>query len=269
EALLHFMNKAFDGWKDLKPDVRFQKSVKLQAAREGWDDVRASLASTIKGWIVHAMMLEACGSVAQAEYLSRAIRVLKWARSLSQLQSLEQCACCVETFQTPFLLATQKLHLTAQIGVAANETDTTKKNRILEEILTEAEEIIREGTILADQPHKEDNKVDLVAFCDIPLGVAFAAKGYYYWETSRKHPSRKDFDKYLKMSSEFYLKAVTFFPVDDEMRARYLNRAIECMMLYGAPLGMQLKKADELREAVEKMRPVWGDGIKGLVDQES
>ncbi|EEC00006.1 hypothetical protein MPER_00158, partial [Moniliophthora perniciosa FA553] len=101
---------------------------------------------------------------------------------------------------------------------AANETNATKKNRILEEILTEAEEVIKEGSIIAAQP-REGNKVRLVAFCDIPIGAAFAAKGYYYWETARKHPSRKDFDKYLKMSSGFYLKAVTYFPVDDEMRA--------------------------------------------------
>ncbi|ESK91503.1 TPR-likeprotein [Moniliophthora roreri MCA 2997] len=284
ETLLHFTNQAFDGWKDLKPDVRFQKSVKGHAAREGWDGARSALSATIKCWIVHAIMLETSNPVSQAEYLSRAIKVLKWARSYSQLRGvLDHCACCAEVYQTPFLLATQKLHLTAQIKTAADETDGTKKNRVLEEILTEAEEVIKEGTIIATQP-REDNEVYLVAFCDIPLGAAFAAKGYYYWETARKHPSRKDFEKYLKMSSEFYLKAVTFFPVDDEMRARYLNRAIECMMLYGAPLGVQLKKADELREAVEKMKPVWGDGvvacgkalqdvvaimqnIKGLVDQ--
>ncbi|KAK7046026.1 hypothetical protein VNI00_007021 [Paramarasmius palmivorus] len=207
--MLETMNGFYDGWKDLKPDEHFRNSVQERIAQKVGLNRRA-LGVTVKCWIVHAMMLESPGSEKRAEYLRRAIEVIKWARSVISLGDVND-----DILKPTFLLATQKLYLSALVlGANEKRNDVATHAQLLSDILQQANEVIEVANSISRDEHDE---VHAVAYQDFPCGMAWAAKGYYYWEQAMIHRSSQPaLQHYLRMASEHYLKASTYFPEDDE-----------------------------------------------------
>ncbi|KAI3603890.1 hypothetical protein WG66_004450 [Moniliophthora roreri] len=256
--LIDMINLELDGIIYLKPYSKFRQVLKERATQKGWDEVRSVLAVTIRSWIILAIMTEALGSTGQVAYLDQAIDILKWAPSFLPSKCIKICECCVEVFRPPFLLAARKLHLNALVHIADKESDPKKRAKTFKDIFNEAEQVFE---VAADLPRDKDDDAYMTAFSDVPRGVALAAKGLYYWETARKSIFPADFDYFLKMSSDFYLKSAKFFPTGDEMRTRYLHRALEGVLFCGATIEKQLEVAEELGAAVEAMKPVWSTGV--------
>jgi hypothetical protein len=120
-----------------------------------------------------------------------------------------------------------------------------RHNQLLKDIFQEADEIIG---LASDLPRDEEDEVYATAFRDFPCGVAFgycfykcqinrrsdetiySAKGYYYWETARNHrSSRTNLQRYLRISADYYLKASTYFPKDDEYHQSTHHSIAHCI----------------------------------------
>ncbi|KAI3603951.1 hypothetical protein WG66_004397 [Moniliophthora roreri] len=253
--LLESLSNGPSSWKKLRYGDKFQALYKRQMRKEGWSSVNSALSIIVKCWIVHAIMVELPGSTGRVDYLNQAVQLAKWARSLIPPESRRRQTCRAMGHPA-FQLALQRLHLNALIPLAHKESDPTRRAQLFDEILQEADEVIQVATELP----RIGDEAYAVAFRDFPRAVALAAKGYYYWETARKQSSQADLERFLRMSADSYLKAVPFAPKGDELRAGYFARASEGLIFCGSTVREQLNVMKDLEQALEDMKPIWGNG---------
>ncbi|ESK91499.1 hypothetical protein Moror_2631 [Moniliophthora roreri MCA 2997] len=258
---INWLNDSQRGWFEYKPNQAFHEKVLKRLAAEGWQKMKFSLILTVQSWIINGAILSCMEPAMAVEQLGRALDVITWGRStwIDAGVPLEQCGVL---FYPRFLLATRKLHMQALMELADKEKNKSKKSKILEELFNEAESVIEfadsQCPDLSEEPkeweEKESKIVGIKAFEEIPCAVAYFAKGLYYKE---KAASSQDLAENAYNS---YLKATTLVPDDDEQYARYLNGALDVMLTYGAPVNLLLKTANDLREGMRRMYPVWGLG---------
>ncbi|ESK91493.1 hypothetical protein Moror_2625 [Moniliophthora roreri MCA 2997] len=259
-----WLNNSQRGWEELVPGQAFREKVLKRLADEGWESMRYSLLFTVHSWIVSAAMahdIPGATPAIAAQVLGQVVDVITWGRSIwvDAGVPLPQCGIL---FYPRFLLATRKLHMEALIEAFETEKDKSKKNKVLEDLFNEAETVIefvdsQPPDLSEEDEYWEDQKCKIVAVKaleEIPCAVAYSVKGLYYKE---KAANSQDM---AEKAHNAYLKAATLVPDDDELYARYLNAALDIMLTYGAPVKLLLKTADDMREGMRRMYPVWGLG---------
>ncbi|EEB96056.1 hypothetical protein MPER_04873 [Moniliophthora perniciosa FA553] len=127
-----------------------------------------------------------------------------------------------------------------------------EESQILEDLFNEAESVVE--LVNNQDRERKSHIIGIKALEDIPCAVAYSAKGLYYKEKAT------DSQDMVEKAYNAYLKAATLVPKDDESYARYLNAALDIMLTHGAPVKLLLKMADDVREGMRKMYPVWGSG---------
>ncbi|KAK7046033.1 hypothetical protein VNI00_007028 [Paramarasmius palmivorus] len=248
-------------WMKLKFNEGFRGRFIERLSKKGWKGAHESLSVTVKCWIVQSAVVQEKFSTERIEYLGRAIRAIKWARSLRPSIKLECGHDCdigncgdYPVLEPRFLLAVQRLHMETimKIGSARNlrkEPDCP----YLEEVFKEADEVF---DIAVDLRRENCEEADVVAFQDLPRATALAAKGFYYFERSMFERRSKD----LRLSFEFYKKAAKCLPKDDDQRVLYLGQGLECMKYSGTRVDEQLEIVAEVKSALEDIVPIWGIG---------
>ncbi|KAK7046028.1 hypothetical protein VNI00_007023 [Paramarasmius palmivorus] len=258
-VVLQAQNENADAWKDLQFDDGFRELVMKRHREKGWDATQTALVITVQCWIVHARMIEGVG-VKRVNYFHSALQTLHWARKeLMPHGYSDKCSCCDRVFRPTYLLWVQKSYLDSMMECLECSKAGDKKPQYLEELRSEAENLI----FTVDAMPREDDAVMAVTYQDMPRGMAYAALGVYYSEKAylaEPPVPLPEFDELLKKSIGSYLLAGLCFPVGDEYRARYLNRALEGMIFSETAVSMLMDTLKHLEKAIEEMKPIWGSG---------
>ncbi|KAL0065558.1 hypothetical protein AAF712_007469 [Marasmius tenuissimus] len=192
--------------------------------------------------------------VSEAEHITRALEVIEWGRKTwPDVPSKDRGVIFMDTF----VRGVQKLRIEALVEASTQEKDASSRLQRLEELLVEAEKIIKDIDD-GEQSNREENPSVAAAFCYYPRGHARGAKAFYY---GRKAELSEDKDECRELHGEAamtYLEALEDFCEDDEQYTLYLNAALQHMLKAGAPVGFMLKQMERLRDTIPKTQPIWG-----------
>ncbi|KIY61303.1 hypothetical protein CYLTODRAFT_427598 [Cylindrobasidium torrendii FP15055 ss-10] len=233
-------------WTSAAP-AQIKKEALERLASRGWNYVRPSLALTIRGWIMRAFFeggMQA-NHTAEIEFTRRAVELIEWGRKTWPNVSQEERG---STFERTFLRGVKNMLITA-LGQSGTRDTLEEYNRLAEEQVDD----IDEHSIPDDYPPGF-----LMSFGMYCKGHAYAAQAMYQTRMSEVHAKQsmpyreKNFAAY-----RFYRQAAECFPMDDEHRAWFLSCAVQRMWEFGAPVGDQIDRMDELAEAKKAMEKLW------------
>ncbi|KAI3609899.1 TPR-likeprotein [Moniliophthora roreri] len=243
-----------NAWTTAGPDKVFQEA-ENRLLQEGWDNVRPALSTTVRCWILRALLEGGLRSnhVSEVEYLGRVIEVIEWGRKVWKDVDFSSRGAI---FRDTFLRGVKKLHMEALTEAYHQEKDIDAKNRLLEDLFQEAESIIQDvdGNPI---PPRENDPSFAEAYYYYPRGFAKAIKAFYYKEKSQSTKGQEESDGFMMKALQAYLDAVEDFPEDEEKRATFLNGALENAMRAGAPVKMQLQLMEDLRTALPRIQKIW------------
>ncbi|KAK7052880.1 hypothetical protein VNI00_004200 [Paramarasmius palmivorus] len=189
----------------------------------------------------------------EAQYIGRAIEIIKWGRRVWADVAHEDRGVI---FRETFLRGVQTLHMEAVIKLYSAETNRKRKKELLEELLAEADEVIKSVESEAPPPYATDPAF-FIGHYDYPRGQGYAMKGFYYNELAKKTTDKTEKTELCRKSGFLYLDAAEIFPEDDERHAHFLHVAIKNMMEVATPVTFILTLMERLRNAVPKMLKIW------------
>ncbi|KAK1222349.1 hypothetical protein PQX77_014799 [Marasmius sp. AFHP31] len=252
---LRIEHEHYRSWLPFGPERVFEQA-EARLKKEGWDSVRPALSGTVRSWILLGFLDGGArqNHVSEAEHITRALEVIEWGRKTWPDVSLKDRGVI---FLDTFLRGVQKLRIEALVKASTQEKDAASRLQRLEELLVEAEKMIKDIDD-GEQSAREENPSVAAAFCHYPRGHARGAKAFYY---GRKAELNEDKDECRELHGEAamtYLEALEDFCEDDEQYTLYLNAALQHMLKAGAPVGLMLKQMERLRDTIPKTQPIWG-----------
>jgi len=85
-----------------------------------------------------------------------------------------------------------------------------------------------------------------------------SAKGYYHAQMAEYVTAREEILDHSHKAAQFYLESANIYPQDDENHTWYLRCSVEYMWKCGTELRVTLVVLKRLREAIPKMKEIWG-----------
>ncbi|KAL0575571.1 hypothetical protein V5O48_006415 [Marasmius crinis-equi] len=252
---LQLENGHYRSWVQFGPE-KILKEAESRLAAEGWDSVRPALSVTIRSWILFGFLEGGSRGnfVSEAEHIGRALEVINWGRKTwPDVPSEDRGVIFMDTF----LRGVQKLHIEALVKVCSSEKGSSSKLQLLEELKKVAEEMIKAIDDI-EPPIREHDPASAAAFYYYPRGHARAAKAFYYGRKAELSEDKEEARELHGEATACYIEATADFPEDDEEHTVYTNAACQHMLEAGAPVGLQLKYMQKLRESIAKAQPIWG-----------
>lgn len=253
-----FENKLYDAWLDGGVTaVQEEAMMRLQA--KGWDDVRAALSVTVRGWIVVGLIASNDGpenGSAAMEYFSQAIGVLQWGRNVWQKVPREQKG---EIFDSTFLRGVKRLFLSAFVKAYTNSLGPDS-DYDLDDLYEMTRDYIKE--VQADPPKFRRDEMDpgfLSSFWLYPQAEGFSILGFVHMRKGLDAVERKD-DKAAEeftQAAKWYSQAGQSYPQDDEKHVFFLAIAMEALWRRGTDLGQLLPLCSAIREGMPEMKRIW------------
>ncbi|KAG2145363.1 uncharacterized protein EDB93DRAFT_1251463 [Suillus bovinus] len=222
----------------------------------GWDDVRPALAVTVRAWIMRAAFEGGLKQESHAgvEYYRRALDLVEWGRTVwKDVPKASRGA----IFEHSFLIGIRSLYLKMFMNAYTDDPGLNSKFP-LEQLKEEAEDLLKETEIALRT--RGDEPVDpgfISSFIVYPDGLAHAMLGFYHVQSAQYNtdPIQRMFNA-VKAAGE-YTRASSKYAEDDELRAWYLNCALDCMRNAGVPIENFLMAATGLQDAFPRMQKIW------------
>ncbi|KAK7029548.1 hypothetical protein VNI00_014425 [Paramarasmius palmivorus] len=246
-------NTCLSGWA-YEPFDTLYENMEKRIRSDGWEKARQTLGTCLRTWI--AMGFTDGGlqnnQDKMVEFLNRVIQVIKWGREKWADMGPELRG---GIFEETFLRGVQYLHMETLMKLAAGEKTAANKLKILEELLEEANEVIKsvEGKIAPTGTHYAFQ----LAYYDYPCGHAHAMRGYVSREKAKLTNDKLEESKLCLEAGVSYMNAANKLPDDDEYHCFYLNVAVECLTTGSASPQLVLKAMDQLKRSVPKMQKIW------------
>ncbi|TBU64671.1 hypothetical protein BD310DRAFT_806101 [Dichomitus squalens] len=230
---------------------------------EGWDSVRPAIAVTVRAWIMRAFMEEKLKNSIEValEFYTSALDLLQWGKELWKDVAFEDKGA---VFRPTFIRGIKCLRLDAFMAAYSKDPGENSKYS-LNELLAGAEDLLAELQDIPEQPGPDmEDPAFFLSFFRYPLGQAYAMRGFYYHHTGilkrKKEGICEELMKHYMQSSQAYLKAASYFPIDDEKHAGFLHTAFDVQFDVGGPVNYLLMILDKLNDAIPRMKPIWEYG---------
>ncbi|KDQ56989.1 hypothetical protein JAAARDRAFT_194178 [Jaapia argillacea MUCL 33604] len=228
---------------------------------KGWKATRRALSCTIRGWIMRGFFENGLKNNEQAlKFYGWALEVLDWGRKAwKDVPSEDRGA----IFESSVARGVRVLHMNTYMQAWSPDLGEDQPYS-LEELLEEADDIIRDVDNNPLDPRQTYDPGFVLSFTSYPRGTALAVKGYCHAEMAALVDDDGDEDDessprhehYVK-SAEYYVQAGSSLPEDDEDHAWFLNCALQKFWLCGAPLRVTLPIMKRIRLAIPKMKRIW------------
>ncbi|ESK91422.1 hypothetical protein Moror_2695 [Moniliophthora roreri MCA 2997] len=228
--------------------------VEKRLENEGWDATRRALSTTTRCWIAlgHLDMGLKRNAHSNLEFLDRVIKTILWGQKKWSHVSYEHRGVI---FRESFLRGVRNLRLEALLQIAGEENTASGKVEALEEILREAETIIK--SVEKDTAPPDPNPVFRLAYHDYPCAHAYALKGYYYREKAKLSKDGREESKFCMEAGKAYMIAASKYPEDDENNAWFLHVAVDCLAQGDANPKLTLEALEKLQAAIPRMQKIW------------
>ncbi|KII91507.1 hypothetical protein PLICRDRAFT_105000 [Plicaturopsis crispa FD-325 SS-3] len=254
---------SFRAWPHAGPE-QLQQEVLERQRQEGWDAVRPALAVTIRGWILRGFVQGALKNDQNVavEFLTCAVDVLNWGRRVWKDVHRDNRGAI---FDTSFVRGVR--HMRLQAYMQAYATSGWKSECTLEDLLEEAEDILRD---IEKNPLPRDTNHDpgfYLSFETYPRGRALAMKGFYHDQTAKilqNEGKSSAAQEHFTKAAQYYLEAAAMYPEDDEQHAWFLHVALHDMWSCSTPLRITLEVLKRIRLTIPKMSKIWAQSSLAL-----
>ncbi|EEB89834.1 hypothetical protein MPER_12030 [Moniliophthora perniciosa FA553] len=245
--------------------------VEKRLENEGWDATRRALSTTTR-WVGvaltdcfahvdHVSCWIALGHLdmglkrnvhSNLEFLDRVIKLILWGQKKWPNVSYEHRGVI---FRESFLRGVRNLRLEALLQIAGEENTASGKAEALEEVLKEAETIIK--SVEEDTTPPDPSPTFRLAFSDYPCAHAYALKGYYYREKAKLSRDGREESKLCMEAGKAYMTAANKYPEDDENNAWFLHVAVDCLAKGNVNPRLTLETLEKLKVAIPRMQKIW------------
>ncbi|KAI3611764.1 hypothetical protein WG66_007728 [Moniliophthora roreri] len=253
ERQLRGENACLNGWTYEPFDTLFQ-NMEDRIETHGWEKARQTLGTTLRSWIAMGFIDGGFkdNQHTMIEFLGRVVQAIKWGQeNWPDMDPNLRGA----IFRPTFLRGVQNLHTETLMKLASKENDVPKKLEILQELLQEAEDVIK--SVGEDTDPSCGHPSFRLAYYDYPCGHAYAMKGYVSREKAKLTGDKLEDSKLSLEAGVSYMNAANKLPDDDEHYSFYLSVAIECLNKGSASPQLILKVLEQLKSSVPKMQRIW------------
>ncbi|KAJ7285310.1 hypothetical protein C8J57DRAFT_1462276 [Mycena rebaudengoi] len=250
-----------NAWSESDPEVIIDAALARQR-EEGWAAARLAISLTIRAWIM-------AGVIEDVLLQKPDVAVGLFRRTLSVLQRLRESwvrAAKVErgvVFEDTFLFGVQRL-----LFEAGMESFTQNPDMIgLKELYDETDLFIQQADDNGSAPQASQEAMDpgfVNSFYFYPRGVAYAVKGLYYTQISRRNPSESG--ELARKAALEYVHAADCFPQDDEQHAWFLHCALDNMLSAGSSFTVRetLDLIRRIKASATKAKEIWEHSTRGV-----
>ncbi|TFK26775.1 hypothetical protein FA15DRAFT_636875 [Coprinopsis marcescibilis] len=254
-----FEEEVLGGWSE-KGDPEFAKQKSMARLRNmGWSDTRPAIAVTVRIWVVKAFIkshFEGHRDVAHGLYTA-AIEVLEWGcRQWSQVNRNERGA----VFEKSYIRGIKRLKM-VNMQKALIEKRTSQLPFTLNDISQLARYIIADVDLNPASAELTGDKFRGIrsAFWTYPKASALSILGWCHAcdaMRAEKECPAQSLATYRR-AAEFYEKAGSLYPSDDENHAHFLRMALDCLCNANATLGDILPMCKRIRLAIPQALDLW------------
>ncbi|EGO24395.1 hypothetical protein SERLADRAFT_438006 [Serpula lacrymans var. lacrymans S7.9] len=252
---LDFEVKVTKAWPTLSPQqVLYQAKRGLR--QKGWDEVRPAISTTIRAWVMLGLLDSLVGRAHHValEHFRKVIEVLELGRVYWKTVPKEQRG---SIFDDAFIR-----------GIHAYSKDPGLNSKFqLALLFQEADDLIKETRADHYLPEMPYDPGFLSSFYIYPIGAGLAAKGFYHAQMAEYVTTREEILDHSHKAAQFYLESANTYPQDDENHAWYLRCAVEYMWKCGTELRVTLVVLKRMREAIPKMKEIWGFVETGKMEE--
>ncbi|KAH6916700.1 hypothetical protein BKA70DRAFT_1250302 [Coprinopsis sp. MPI-PUGE-AT-0042] len=240
-----FENMALKGWAESGGPAVLKKEAVERLKEKGWDATRQGITVTVRIWIFQAYFRSELANHREVAHdlYNNALGVLQWGREIwADVPKEDRGA----VFERSFIRGVKRLKMLNMHKSLAGPS-SEKCSFSAEDLVKVAEDLIHDTkTDPCSDALWEQFPGTASAFYIYPEASAYSILGWYHLRNGSN-----------RLAAEYYEKAGSTYPVDDENRGYFLRMAVDCLCNDNAPLKEILPLCQRIRVAIPKSLEIW------------